>query len=669
MEASEVNQLLEGQTTLAREENGFKIHYVLPQEEQEDRERGFRVFTIGQPSDQPTRCILLMGETGAGRTTFINAVINYLFGVRFEDSFRLQVKEDTEETHMETESQTDLITAYVINHKEGMKHEYNYVFIDTPGLADTCGAQQQQDTRCRLKAFLTSNFGVNELSCVGLVAKASTDKNLDTEKAVLKEITSLLGDTVPDITHIIATHVVDKGMLDAVVKNVGVSFRSEFDNGLLFTPATSNTYSKGQDSNLSSRWDMSHQYETFFKALGNAPTVNLQILRETKSFDKCKKNLKAEIEKIATLVRAMDVNRKMHTKYELQKAKNEGWMQEETVEKKITVNVQEGLHALNCNSCQQTCMVFRYDNSANSSPERTPDSGAGGKSDLTANKAATVGALVTTAIPKSGLKNVTTSLRALGIDVGAQDDGVCEKFDMETARNTFASAEDLVTKGVKKGLKKRNKLQTFGIGVGVGALVAGGAAIGIYSFSKHKKNKLKKLNGGIGDEDSVCGKNGCSHTIKEHTQEDEVIVKENEVQKVIDENMKKLHDEAVSEIEKVNVEINNGQQEILNCSRNISQSTVDLLNYGQRIREQPVQDSDYIADLGSQLINEIRLGEPSIIPQAVSCVNILTEAMRKLISYTSKDVLSKHKLVEEMLLKDYEIHFKSKERQDTQGNY
>ncbi|KAG0724069.1 hypothetical protein GWK47_041429 [Chionoecetes opilio] len=614
METSKVNQLLEGQTSFALEEDGVKIYNVLSREEIEDRETGFRVFRIGQPSDRPTRCVLLLGETGGGKTTLINATINHLFGVRFEDPFRLRVKEETEDDRMETDSQTDRITAYFIHYKAGMQHEYNFVLIDTPGLADTRGSQHQHDTRRRLEEFLVSEFGIDDLHCVGLVAKANTNRDYIFQKALLGEITSLLGDAVPEITHVFATFAVDMPIVDTVMKNAGVSFKNvfQFDNGVLFCPQMSDTI-------VPLRWKvMSDQYETFINALTNAPSVSIAIIREKKLFETCKKNLETQIEKLATSITAIEIDKKICIKYELQEARNEGWMRKETVVKYISVTLEDGIHAHNCYSCKKTCVFPCYNNSGMLAGLA---GGAGGTA------AGAVVANLTTMVMAGAASNAAS--RGLAASVGSM------------AVRTLGGA---ITAAEVGAVGAAGMTASLAIG---GAL---GIAVGL--FTKAMFGKMTNSCGIVGNQ-STCGRDGCTHSLPQHIKEEKMFVKESKVKNKIDEDMKKLYDVATSKKLEANAKIINGQQKIFSYRRSISHCSVELLSHAKKIQDLTSQDSDYIEDVTCQLISQIRLGEPNIIPYAIKHVTTLNEALRRLVPYTSEEVLGKHEIVEELLTKIY----------------
>ncbi len=56
-----------------------------------------------------------MGATGSGKTTLINGMINFIFNVQWEDTFRFQLIQEQTAGRSQVDSQTSRITAYDIH--------------------------------------------------------------------------------------------------------------------------------------------------------------------------------------------------------------------------------------------------------------------------------------------------------------------------------------------------------------------------------------------------------------------------------------------------------------------------------------------------------------------------------------------------------------------------
>ena len=84
--------------------------------------------------DEKAISFMVVGETGNGKTTLLNSLINYILGVKFEDKFRYKII--VENLSSQSMSQTDEVSIYYIaSHK-------NYPplkIIDTAGFGDTRG--------------------------------------------------------------------------------------------------------------------------------------------------------------------------------------------------------------------------------------------------------------------------------------------------------------------------------------------------------------------------------------------------------------------------------------------------------------------------------------------------------------------------------------------------
>ncbi len=66
------------------------------------------------------QAIMVVGETGTGKTTIINGMMNYMLGVEWEDDFRLKLIDEPETPEGQANSQTSLITAYTVHRRAGM---------------------------------------------------------------------------------------------------------------------------------------------------------------------------------------------------------------------------------------------------------------------------------------------------------------------------------------------------------------------------------------------------------------------------------------------------------------------------------------------------------------------------------------------------------------------
>nr|XP_045600874.1 uncharacterized protein LOC123759692 [Procambarus clarkii] len=610
MDGAQMNSLIERNVNFNTVKDGIQWFNLQTTVKIQDEENNIQVLSVGSPNERPTKCILLLGETGAGKTTIVNAMVNFVFGVKFEDNFRLQIKDQRiSSDRKDTESQTDFITVYLFYHQEGMTCNFNLAVIDTPGLADTRGLQHQDNVMSQLEIFLTSDFGIDDLSCIGLVAKANTNRDFTFQKDILREIVSLLGDNVPEITQLFATFAVEKPMVDQIVRNAGVKFNDmfEFDNGVLCTPhnISSSPCKRGKDM-LLFRWEiMIEQYERFFAAFTNAPTVSVKLLRERKLLDKSLKILKGKVEELGKLLTALELNKKILSKYELQEAKNKSWRHERTIRKKDRLGIEDGFHAHNCPVCNQTC-IFPCP------PEKGNNNAGfiGGIAGVLGGSAAGAAAAQAT------LNNVVAATRAAtSSGIAASIGGwVTRVLGGSVAVSEVGGAAAAAAAGVP--------------GIIVGGVV--GITIGVVTGTCCGKFLTQNscLVPGRGD---VCGEHGCLHSLSQHLREEERIIEYNELEVKVNEDIKELFDVAVSKRKDAMAKITNGKQKIHLYKKDIVQNTLQLLFHAKKIQEMSSTiDTQGLLD---KLIAEVRLGEPDHIHYAVEILQILKKAIKRLSNY------------------------------------
>ncbi|XP_021333329.1 uncharacterized protein si:ch211-285c6.4 [Danio rerio] len=148
-----------------------------------------------------SKIILLVGETGAGKTTIINTMVNYLLGVTFEEETWYEITE--EEVRDQSESQTSEITMYEVFPVESA---ISLTIIDTPGYGDTRGLEKDLEVAENLSALFQSSDGVREIDAVCFVIQASKNRLSDRQHYIISSILSLFGKDIVNNIVFLITH-------------------------------------------------------------------------------------------------------------------------------------------------------------------------------------------------------------------------------------------------------------------------------------------------------------------------------------------------------------------------------------------------------------------------------------------------------------------------------
>ncbi|XP_029693982.1 uncharacterized protein [Takifugu rubripes] len=163
-------------------------------------------MTLGEKdANTENKTILLLGETGTGKSTLINALVNYTIGVRWEDDVWFEIV-DEKQTVSQCESQTSDVIVYQIFGFEGGALPYSLTIIDTPGYGDTRRVKRDAIISQRLYDWFRSEDGIHELSAVGLVLKGSENRLSDRLLYIFDSVLSLFGKDVKNNIIALITH-------------------------------------------------------------------------------------------------------------------------------------------------------------------------------------------------------------------------------------------------------------------------------------------------------------------------------------------------------------------------------------------------------------------------------------------------------------------------------
>lgn len=131
--------------------------------------------------------IIVVGETGVGKSTFLHSILNYLEGIQIEekDRFYLFKPEEKKEGH----SITDCCTTY--NIKPNKLFKFPLRIIDTPGFGDTRGEERDEKTILNFEQLF--KYEIEYLNAVLIVFKASDTRDHKREKKIINDLLSLFG--------------------------------------------------------------------------------------------------------------------------------------------------------------------------------------------------------------------------------------------------------------------------------------------------------------------------------------------------------------------------------------------------------------------------------------------------------------------------------------------
>ena len=137
-----------------------------------------------------------MGETGSGKTTLFDAFVNYLADMNYDDPWRYKLVDENEIKDVPPgESQTSIITSYYVNYQRENGKEINIRIVDTPGLGDTKGVQQDNEIIKQFDKFFQTTL---ELDYILVTVKSTTTRWTQANQYIYDRVQEIFGKDAKD---------------------------------------------------------------------------------------------------------------------------------------------------------------------------------------------------------------------------------------------------------------------------------------------------------------------------------------------------------------------------------------------------------------------------------------------------------------------------------------
>ncbi|WAR10123.1 TIF1A-like protein [Mya arenaria] len=344
--------------------------YVLPLTElrrARNTEVKTRRFEVGHRPKlhMKDKTIILLGETGTGKSTLVDGMANYVLGVHWEDPYRLKLinLEDEERTKMGNQamSQTEWITCYTIHPMEGSRFPHTLNIIDTPGFGDTRGLERDEEVVQQMRTLFSSKepAGVATLDAVCFLIKAPDARLTPMQSYIFQAVMSLFGKDIAENICSLITFAdgMDPPVLSAL-KESGLPFGTHFNfnNSGLFANNTNNDCG----SLAPMFWKMGMaSFDRFFAYLDTLPTKSLQltsdVLQERNRVEITVKNLQQKLEIGLMKIDELKTEMKIFDENKNSIKDNKNFKYTVTVMQQRKKDLPSGLHVTNCLNCNFTC--------------------------------------------------------------------------------------------------------------------------------------------------------------------------------------------------------------------------------------------------------------------------------------------------------------------------
>nr|XP_055037876.1 uncharacterized protein LOC129425860 [Misgurnus anguillicaudatus] len=346
-------------------EDGNPARYCLQKSTDNlNQSKSYRKITFGERNtDKPHKIILMVGETGSGKTTLINTMINYICGVQRKDKVWFEITDDQSNTSS-AHSQTSDVTVYDVYIQET---SVDLTIIDTPGYGDTRGAEHDKEIAESLLCLCTTEDVINEINAVCFVIMAHQNRLSDRQQYIFDAVQSLFGSDIGENIVLLFTHSTGARPKNALKAVKEAKVKCAVDEKkqpiyFLFDNCQEETFDEDEQTIYDHSWDLSYKgIKEFFNFLDTTQPKTLQM---TQKVLKERMQLEANISNLQSRVQDMDIKQNelkqtqealVKHKKDVEENNNFEYEVEVSYKEKVDINPAVAKQAMCCTVCEENC--------------------------------------------------------------------------------------------------------------------------------------------------------------------------------------------------------------------------------------------------------------------------------------------------------------------------
>ncbi|XP_073719917.1 uncharacterized protein [Misgurnus anguillicaudatus] len=329
-----------------------------------DQSKSYRKIIFGErDTDKAHNIILMLGETGSGKTTLINTMINYICDVKRKHKVWFEITDDQNDPES-VYSQTSDVTVYGVYIQET---SVDLTIIDTPGYGDTRGAHYDREIAETLLRLCTSEDVISEINAVCFVMKADQNRLSERQHYIFDAVQSLFGKDIAENIVLLFTHstgVRPKNALTAVKEAEVKCAVDEMNQPIyfLFNNCQEETFDEEEQTIQDQAWNLSFRGMTeFFKFLD---MIRPKTLEMTQDVLNKRRELEANISNLQSRVNIIDIkqnelkqtqNAVVKNKQDVTRNKNFQYEVQVCYKEKVNIDPAVAKKATCCTVCEENC--------------------------------------------------------------------------------------------------------------------------------------------------------------------------------------------------------------------------------------------------------------------------------------------------------------------------